>query len=1368
MALLGAGKQHAKGAGPGGKASELPAAAGAMQQQQHVRSMQMPASPLSSGGGAGSFASSTRLEDSHTSLVQTLSNKCDRIAVLAAKIVSLDEALHVSSSSCVVAKSRCDELSSELRREKEKSERMCHAASKAGEASKEAVARATVAELAADKLRVEADDARDRARGALGEAAAAEAQLEAERERTRFVKERCDELKGALKRLARETADAGRQQDGTPEKRGDKNCLAASPTNKHQNERQLNQLLNENAYLKRQVASEIQCKKELQKALEKQAERLKVVREEAAQQQARLLQAQAPLPTQTNSTRASIDAEVFLSSLKGENESLTSELGEMRQCYQAARDNLTCTQKALESARELREQSLTSEALALSRVAELDDEGKREAQKFADLKHLLTKSVDDAELQVKTVAAQSQAATKRLAATLLCSKMRNLHQQASLPTTSLSSAFHKWATKSFRFSSAAAVAETTDRLKAEFDVALKSAITATREEALLTSRTEQESVLSTARETAEKNAVAEIQAARRHAAACVKKAQDDAKLQLSSFQLQQQSAAKQLEEAGQKLLTAKSDRDLMKSRILELQKELKTAKEENTALHTQQSASVHEQEDLRRAVQNLEAKLHEIEAKGKVENERALLQLERKLREEHAAEMRNEDSKNRQAIKDADENVRSAVSKCEARYEQKMEQEVESFREQTLSLQKNKEAAEREHKANLTLEVTRAKEETLASSASDFKQKLKAAVANALEDSAAKHAETLASMSKDLEEARQKLQECKLRGDEATETARADVATNLRKAVGEERARACRALQGARDEMSEMSRKAVDEAALNAQKEFERIQAMHSQQQQQLRTDYEDKIRSITDEMRAAEERFASERKQALVAEAKKWELAMDAQENARIEEIRSLSESSRSSAESSRKQIADAAKKAIEEARRRYQALHDEHSKLKQQAKETTSAHKDVEEAFELQVSDCKAAIAKLSKDLEASRDEVSRAEKEAATLNVNLLAVNEQAQALKEDGKRKDAAAERMKSELAALRAIQTKVSDLEKALERERVDRESEKDAMTKQASVWKERGSSWTVEKKALELAINSKEDALKALKSEMAAALEECKRVHGVEKRDMEGHFMSLIESKSADLEKAKTLRAEERLLADEKARAVAHERKEEMTSALDMLHKEDVRWKNKVDALGGQILVNERNHEGAMSKLKGGLEKEKDIQRTQLASQIAQLENRMADVKSQLAALVAASTITESGGGSALHALYVELRSLDLKHSRQQDEVRKAADKAREVEALARESEEKVKEHNNADSGSALSPGGGLSLAHVKKGRRLNEDLENGLRMVELARRSAKTLQKEIVELTEVRRNTEAKARELETKRCEECLSKIADILSKN
>ena len=97
--------------------------------------------------------------------------------------------------------------------------------------------------------------------------------------------------------------------------------------------------------------------------------------------------------------------------------------------------------------------------------------------------------------------------------------------------------------------------------------------------------------------------------------------------------------------------------------------------------------------------------------------------------------------------------------------------------------------------------------------------------------------------------------------------------------------------------------------------------------------------------------------------------------------------------------------------------------------------------------------------------------------------------------------------------------------------------------------------------------------------------------------------------------------------------------------------------------------------------------------------------------------------------------------------------IHERVEKGREIGSMIQECENKIAQHGK--DGGSLSPGGTMSLSHVKIKRRLNEELEGFLVEIDKNRKMVKKMNVEIVQLLEKRIQVEAEGKGREKKRGE-------------
>ena len=252
---------------------------------------------------------------------------------------------------------------------------------------------------------------------------------------------------------------------------------------------------------------------------------------------------------------------------------------------------------------------------------------------------------------------------------------------------------------------------------------------------------------------------------------------------------------KKLESSAAKLLTAKGDHDVMKKRILELQ-------DKNSSLDGEFCAAKTHVAKLEKLVaektKDLEAqgrRMNEKEGDLKTETERALLSCERKLREEQDKELKEVEKRNRLRNEELEDNLRRVTREGEEKMSKiKIEwiDEVKQVKEEgDIRLKKKEERIkEAEWDVGVLREESRKTQEKMTEEITRLK---------------GEHLLELDSMKASHEEVKLALKT--VREEMAIEMNERDKKAigNLRKSVGEERARACRAMQRAREEFAEVS-----------------------------------------------------------------------------------------------------------------------------------------------------------------------------------------------------------------------------------------------------------------------------------------------------------------------------------------------------------------------------------------------------------------------------------------------------------------------------------------------------------------------------------------------------------------------------------
>ena len=235
----------------------------------------------------------------------------------------------------------------------------------------------------------------------------------------------------ALRKLAalKESGEYRSAEDGNGNGNGSANAdpEAKANTNTDTNPNsEMDKMANENAYLRKQVKSEIQCKKELSKALDSQCSRLKAARASVAELELERRQWQGVETPAVVSEETSSGASKSLA-LAAENLALTTALSEARECYAASRSNLSVTQRALESSREVVEELRLSSALTSTKLSAALEAAQGKEKERRDVAELYNAQLAEAEVAVRALreskqhgaALTDEAGRRRLAATKL-------------------------------------------------------------------------------------------------------------------------------------------------------------------------------------------------------------------------------------------------------------------------------------------------------------------------------------------------------------------------------------------------------------------------------------------------------------------------------------------------------------------------------------------------------------------------------------------------------------------------------------------------------------------------------------------------------------------------------------------------------------------------------------------------------------------------------------------------------------------------------------------------------------------------------------------------------------------------------------
>ena len=109
-----------------------------------------------------------------------------------------------------------------------------------------------------------------------------------------------------------------------------------------------------------------------------------------------------------------------------------------------------------------------------------------------------------------------------------------------------------------------------------------------------------------------------------------------------------------------------------------------------------------------------------------------------------------------------------------------------------------------------------------------------------------------------------------------------------------------------------------------------------------------------------------------------------------------------------------------------------------------------------------------------------------------------------------------------------------------------------------------------------------------------------------------------------------------------------------------------------------------------------------------------------------------------------------EIKALEEERRRINRQSESCSGKAKGIASLIQETERSLERHSSSGS---LSPGGTVSLSHVKTTRRLNEELEGLIRSIDDNRRVMKELSVEAIGVNEKLLETERRSRHAESER---------------
>ncbi|GMI22273.1 hypothetical protein TeGR_g5848, partial [Tetraparma gracilis] len=822
-------------------------------------------------------------------------------------------------------------------------------------------------------------------------------------------------------------------------------------------------------------------------------------------------------------------------------------------------------------------------------------------------------------------------------------------------------------------------------------------------------------------------------------------------------------------ELSRKLNVAGEDRELLKKRILELNGHVK-ALEAKHAVELRGAADAAKQQAEAEVSVAVSRAVELEKSKLELERGRCLLELEKSLRKEHMEELKEFELCKKREFGESMASARQELEKRVGETEARMKEQAARF--------------EHIKESDVARECEKIREDTekrvKTECESYWRDMVKGAQETTRREESERHSQLLHQATEKVENGwaaklEAKVAELGAEKREQINRIREASESKIKIAVGEERARSARMLENARNELS-------NELTGGHAQQLRGIVERHKKQLVDIENKWLLKVEELQKQVQAEVEA----RKEGVKREADKWEKVVEGCEQQRLEEVRELQCSGREEAESERRQITEAAKKAIEEARRRYNALRAEFEKVKSKLVDEEGLWKKKEVSWKKKMGEAKAKGEEAEKALEEKDGEVERLETMVTVMSEEAEELKSKSGEREEEAKRlnqaigdlttkvKTVEEERAKVEQEGLLLVEetkdmmksmVKKEELDSVMaawQKEKVDRGEVERAVTEMNARWKERARVWDDRQRGVEKELKEKEGDVGRLTAELSGLKAEAEETRVAERRKAE--------------ERERALRTEWGLLVDEEGkkgedRGRDEERREGEKKVLSMAKEmaaAKVEWEVKVDKLGMEGKGEREGWERRVAEAEEREERERK-RRGEMAVVVGELEGQVEDGKRVGKVLEEVrSLLGGAGGGRGEGGGGGRGGEMEDEYNRKVEELKKAVDKGKEIEDYVRETEASLKDFNNHKGGGNLSPNGGFNIANVKKGRRLNEELEDGLRLVEGNRRVVKGLQREIGEVNEQRRVWERGQREKERQereRLEAVLDKVRGVL---
>ncbi|GMH62892.1 hypothetical protein TL16_g03578 [Triparma laevis f. inornata] len=1245
----------------------------------------------------------------NTTLIQTLNKKCSEL-LLESKRADYESKLRADAESQLLElqsvktshESSLSRLNSKLQKSLSKTSKSETSLLRSNESLLQT-------KLTLKQFLTENEEFKSTLRELKGDKAGLEASLETERSERKRLKNQVNELKGALRKLSSLKASDEYVPSPSSQKSGDDTSPSIdlqTPTEMALTS-QLNSLKNENVYLRRQVSSEIKCKKELEGVVERQRGKLSDFAGSLKKKEEEKILREAEVIVK-GSGGEGVNAEV--AQLTSENTSLKTELKSMTDCYKLSRSNVTLREKALQDSRtshNLLEGELESLKIDLDEKERELDMKKEEGGRMEALYEMRAEECQRS--------FQSNLDSLEAGHEEVVGRLRNSH-------------------KSFKLKSAAVLQLTVIRSgqvskSKNLKIDVKKLFDKWRNMVL-------------------KQRLKETEASKLECESQLKTKVEDVTEKFREHDKRLRSEMKgTLKEKDGKIAALREDQKILKLNITNLKTELsKLIKSLESSVENKTSEIERVQEESKNEVTELQLKISNLNTSISQNEENQLRKEEEiklsKSRLQFETEKRLEDS-----FKLKVERIESSCRKRVLDLEDRMRSDSRTAREREDS--NSKHARERESKVRIEGEeegerrgVRKGREEGRKEVEEDFERKaesIKMAMGEKIEilkigleeKSRTQVLEATKTYEKEKEEREKKYKE---EIKEVTEKMECEG----RVKIGEERARSSRVVERVREEAERAAESKTDEVAAR------------------LKVEYDQKMLELEAGHKSGLDDLAISKKNALIKEAQKWETALENAveegEKRRIEEIRSLSSSGREEAESSRRKIAAAAKKAIEEARRRFLSAKAEFEKAEQEKATLTEEKKNLEaliNTMKMEVDSLKQTNATVQSDLEVKSDEVTTLSDKITDLE-DALETTEASKSLLAE--KTEITIKRLEDEVEELETLSARKyaegvlrgkDTVSAEMKQKESDFEAEKEQMLKSLKGYKERARVWDLQAERLDKDLEEKKKECE----ELQVMLELAKKEAQTEKL--------VAAAKDAELVKRTSEFATSLTQKEAKFKHKLHETVNKKVSEVsELAAKESSKtistFERRITVLQGEKNLAVKETEKKINSLL--------TQNEQSQMEAVKLNQVVADVRDAIVELSGknvwegidevdvyeSSTSTDSG---TLAAAAAKITQLENEQAKIKSSLSERVERGKGFAQLIQETERALQQHSN---GGSLSPGGTVSLSHVKASRRLNEELESHIKSIDGNRKQTKALTAELQAVNEKLVETERACRGLE------------------